>query len=40
MSCIAIPNPFAAIERFAVADLVLDSASQLSLNEALRRLRA
>jgi HAD superfamily hydrolase (TIGR01509 family) len=39
MACIAIPNPFAAIERFAEADLVLGSASQLSLSEALQRLR-
>jgi len=40
LSCIAIPNPFAAIERFAAADLVLGSASQLSLSDALQRLRA
>jgi hypothetical protein len=40
MSCIAIPNAFAVVERFAAADLLLGSASQLSLNEALQRLRA
>jgi putative hydrolase of the HAD superfamily len=39
MVCIAIPNPFAASARFAAADLVLAWASQLSLSEALQRLR-
>jgi putative hydrolase of the HAD superfamily len=39
MSCIAIPNPFAALARFAAADLVLSSAKQISLAEALRQLR-
>ncbi|HEX7994156.1 MAG TPA: HAD-IA family hydrolase [Streptosporangiaceae bacterium] len=39
MACIAIPNPFAASARFAAADLVLASAIQLSLSEALQRLR-
>jgi HAD superfamily hydrolase (TIGR01509 family) len=40
MRCIAIPNPFSLLPRFAAADLVLDSARQVSLGEALRQLPA
>jgi HAD superfamily hydrolase (TIGR01509 family) len=39
LRCVAIPNRFAAPSRFAAADLVLESASQLSLGETLERLR-
>ncbi len=35
MRCIAIPNPFVAVERVRHADLVLSSASQLRLADAL-----
>jgi putative hydrolase of the HAD superfamily len=38
MRCIAIPNPFVARERVRHADLVLPSASQLGLAEALTQL--
>jgi putative hydrolase of the HAD superfamily len=38
MRCIAIPNPFVAAERVRHADLVLPSASQLRLSDALTRL--
>ena len=38
MRCIAIPNPFVAMERVRQADLVLFSASQLRLADALSRL--
>jgi len=37
MRCIAIPNPF-ALERVRHADLVLSSASQLRLADALSQL--
>jgi putative hydrolase of the HAD superfamily len=40
MRCIAIPNPFSPVARFAAADLVIDSARQVSLGEALQRLPA
>jgi hypothetical protein len=36
----AIPNPFSPVPRFAAADLVLDSARQVSLGEALQQLAA
>lgn len=39
MRCIAIPNPFVALERVRHADLVLPSASQIRLADALRQLR-
>jgi HAD superfamily hydrolase (TIGR01509 family) len=39
MRCIAIPNRFAAASRFAAADLVLRSASQLGLGAALAAAR-
>jgi HAD superfamily hydrolase (TIGR01509 family) len=38
MRCIAIPNPFVAPERVRHAELVLSSASQLRLADALRQL--
>jgi hypothetical protein len=38
MRCIAIPNPFVTLERVRDADLVLSSASQLPLADALRQL--
>ena len=38
MRCIAIPNPFVALERVRHADLVLSSASQLRLADALSQL--
>jgi putative hydrolase of the HAD superfamily len=38
MRCIAIPNPFVAVERVRHADLVLSSASQLRLADALSQL--
>jgi HAD superfamily hydrolase (TIGR01509 family) len=38
LRCIAIPNPFVAPERVRHADLVLSSASQLRLADALRKL--
>jgi putative hydrolase of the HAD superfamily len=38
MRCIAIPNPFVALERVRDADLVLSSASQLRLADALGQL--
>jgi HAD superfamily hydrolase (TIGR01509 family) len=38
MRCIAIPNPFVTLERVRDADLVLSSASQLRLADALRQL--
>jgi HAD superfamily hydrolase (TIGR01509 family) len=38
MRCIAIPNPFVTPERVRDADLVLSSASQLPLADALRQL--
>ena len=38
MRCIAIPNPFVAPERVRHADLVLPSASQLRLADALSQL--
>jgi HAD superfamily hydrolase (TIGR01509 family) len=38
MRCIAIPNPFVAAERVRHADLVLSSASQLRLADALSQL--
>jgi len=38
MRCIAIPNPFVAAERVRHADLVLASASQLRLADALSKL--
>jgi HAD superfamily hydrolase (TIGR01509 family) len=38
MRCIAIPNPFVAPERVRHADLVLSSASQLRLADALGQL--
>jgi HAD superfamily hydrolase (TIGR01509 family) len=38
MRCIAIPNPFVAPERVRHADLVLSSASQLRLADALSQL--
>ena len=40
MRCIAIPNPFSPVPRFAAADLVLDSARRVSLGEALQQLAA
>ena len=39
MRCIAIPNPFVAVERVCHADLVLLSASQLRLADVLSQLR-
>ena len=39
MRCIAIPNPFVALKRVRDADLVLSSASQLRLADALSQLR-
>lgn len=38
MRCIAIPNPFVAVECVSHADLVLSSASQLRLADALSQL--
>jgi beta-phosphoglucomutase-like phosphatase (HAD superfamily) len=38
MRCIAIPNQFVALERVCHADLVLPSAAQLRLTDALSRL--
>jgi putative hydrolase of the HAD superfamily len=38
MRCIAIPNPFVTQDRVSHADLVLSSASELSLADALRQL--
>jgi hypothetical protein len=38
MRCIAIPNPFVTPDRVSHADLVLSSASQLPLADALRQL--
>lgn len=38
MRCIAIPNPFVTPDRVSHADLVLSSASELSLADALRQL--
>jgi HAD superfamily hydrolase (TIGR01509 family) len=38
MRCIAIPNPFVTLERVRDADLVLSSASQLRLADALSQL--
>jgi beta-phosphoglucomutase-like phosphatase (HAD superfamily) len=38
MRCIAIPNPFVALEGVRDADLVLSSASQLRLADALSQL--
>jgi putative hydrolase of the HAD superfamily len=38
MRCIAIPNPFVPLERVRQADLVLSSASQIRLAEALSQL--
>lgn len=38
MRCIAIPNPFVTPDRVSHADLVLSSASELSLTDALRQL--
>jgi hypothetical protein len=38
MRCIAIPNPFVALERVRDADLVLSAASQLRLADALSQL--
>jgi HAD superfamily hydrolase (TIGR01509 family) len=38
MRCIAIPNRFSPASRFAGADLVLDSAGQVSLTQALQAL--
>ena len=38
MRCIAIPNPFVTLERVRDADLVLSSATQLPLADALRQL--
>jgi putative hydrolase of the HAD superfamily len=35
MACIAVPNPFADVSRFGAADLVLSSAADLPLREAL-----
>ncbi|HEY3955738.1 MAG TPA: HAD-IA family hydrolase [Streptosporangiaceae bacterium] len=40
MRCIAIPNRFSPASRFAAADLVLDSAGQVSLSQALQGLPA
>jgi hypothetical protein len=40
MRCIAIPNPFSPVPRFAAADLVLDSARHVCLGEALQQLLA
>jgi HAD superfamily hydrolase (TIGR01509 family) len=37
LRCIAIPNPHAGRDRFAAADLVLGSAAELGLAEALAR---
>lgn len=39
MACIAIPNPFVVPERVRAADLVLGSAAEMSLHEALGRIR-
>jgi beta-phosphoglucomutase-like phosphatase (HAD superfamily) len=38
LRCIAIPNPHAAVDAFDAADLVLGSAGDLSLTQALARL--
>ena len=38
MRCIAIPNPFVTPDRVSHADLVLSSASELPLADALRQL--
>jgi putative hydrolase of the HAD superfamily len=38
MRCMAIPNRFSPAARFACADLVLNSAAQVSLGQALRTL--
>jgi putative hydrolase of the HAD superfamily len=35
--CVAVPNPFAAAERFAAADLVLPSAAAATLDQVLER---
>jgi putative hydrolase of the HAD superfamily len=40
LACIAVPNPFADPARFAAADLVLGSAADLALRDALAAVRA
>jgi beta-phosphoglucomutase-like phosphatase (HAD superfamily) len=40
LRCIAIPNPHADAARFGHADLILASAAELSLTEAVRRATA
>lgn len=40
LACIAIPNPFANTARFTEADLLLPSATALTLNAALDKLAA
>lgn len=39
LRCIAIPNPFADRSRFGEANLVLASAAEMSLSQALSHLR-
>jgi HAD superfamily hydrolase (TIGR01509 family) len=40
MRCIAIPNPFVSASKVGLAQLVIGSAAQITLTEALRRLCA